>query len=83
MHTPLAAAAAPCHTGSWLQQFRCGWNHAGHAHSVAGGLLGWLIVTVLVLAVITAVKKIRARKASRVGSAAPAGARGRGGAGRW
>jgi hypothetical protein len=82
MSIHLAAAAANCSTGTWVQQFKCGYNQpvsphvTSFAHSVGYGLIPALIVIGLVVFVVRSVRnvgKAMRRKTSR--STAPAGAR--------
>ena len=82
MVTNLAAAAANCNTGTWVQQFKCGYNQptSPHvislAHAVGFGLIPALIVIGLLIFVVRSLKglgKAMTRKTSR--STATAGAR--------
>jgi hypothetical protein len=76
----LAAGAANCHAGSWLQQWKCGWNQPTTAASHAGLDLGHNAPLALIIAavVLLAVRMARKRRASRrpsAGGTARAGAR--------
>jgi len=51
-----AAAAATCHAGSWLQQWKCGWDEPA-AHGAASGALGWLIILAVAAVVAVAVRR--------------------------
>ena len=82
MSAHLAAAAANCTTGTWLQQFKCGYHQPGSphvtsfAHAFGFGLIPALVVLVLVVFVVRSVRSAGSalkRKTSR--SATPAGAR--------
>ena len=82
MITNLAAAAANCNTGTWMQQFKCGYNQptSPHvislAHAVGFGLIPALLALGLLVFVARSVKgwgKSMKRKTGR--STATAGAR--------
>jgi hypothetical protein len=55
-----AATAANCHVGSWLQQWKCGWDEPT-THSTASRVLGWLIILAVVVVVAVAVRTKRSR----------------------
>ncbi len=60
MSTHHAATAANCHVGSWLQQWKCGWDEPT-THITASGVIGWLIILAVVVVVAVAVRKKRSR----------------------
>ena len=74
MMTNIAGAAASCTTGTWAQQFKCGWNqpvspavpNAGYTFGHSG------LPALAVLVVILLVRSVRRRRKGR--SPAPAGA---------
>ena len=82
MSVHLAAAAANCTTGTWLQQFKCGYHQSvsphvtSFAHAFGFGLIPALIVIALLVFMVRSARNAGSalkRKTSR--SAAPAGAR--------
>jgi hypothetical protein len=79
----LAGAAASCSTGTWSQKWKCSWNEPATSAAHAGYTFGHSVVPALVVlaVVILVVRAVRKRKARS--SPAPAGTRARAGAGRW
>jgi hypothetical protein len=78
MITNLAAAAANCKTGSWIQQFKCGYNQpVSPAVAHAGSGFGHSLVPALVVlvVVILVARSVRKRRRGRAAAPASAGAR--------
>ena len=81
MSTHLAAGAAACHAGSWLQRWKCGWGQpaAGAAH--AGYDFGHNVLPALVVLAVVLLAAGAMRKRKNHSSPAAAGpARARAGA---
>jgi hypothetical protein len=75
IHHHLAAKAASCSTGSWLQRWKCGWNQpASHASAQAGYDFGHNVLPVLIVLafVLLLASSARKRRAARETGRAPA-----------